>query len=269
MLRTAEQANGQLQYTIIKSLETLETTQSNMDKTAQRLSTSEPLNRELQNNLVKSVNIIEMAQSKLLASEQLNCKLQVRLDESTKKLDESTKKLDESTKKLLASEQLITRLEGSLLVAETSLSAAAFMARYSDYCMESIRTLQNKSGLKFKKWIQLEDAVISEIHEFTRDTMNGIHSVPLALRPAHTTLDPICIAAGSTVDVASAQIMFYKSRCNEVHSGLFFMEATQKNVKGRHNISDLHSVVPAQYNIYANAIEAAVREYAARFAIVL
>lgn len=65
MLRTAEQANGQLQYTIIKSLETLETTQSNMEKTAQRLATSETLNRELQNNLVKSANIIEMAQSKL------------------------------------------------------------------------------------------------------------------------------------------------------------------------------------------------------------
>lgn len=97
--------------------------------------------------------------------------------------------------------------------------------------------------------------------------MNGIHSVPLALRPAHTTLDPICISAGSTVDVASAQII--KSRCNEMYSALFFMEATQKNVKGGHNISDLHSVVPAQYNIYANAIEAAVREYAARFAIVL
>jgi hypothetical protein len=176
--------------------------------------------------------------------------------------------LDANTKTLFAAEQLIARLEGSLLVAETSLSPAAFMARYSDYCMESIPTLQNKSGLKFKNWIQLEDALISKIHEFTRDTMSGILTVPLALRPAHTTLDPICIAAGSTVDVASAQLTFYKSRCNEVYSGLHFMEAAQKNVKVRHNISDLHSV-PAQYNIYANAIDAAVQEYAAWFAIVL
>jgi hypothetical protein len=64
-LRTAEQVNGKLQYTIIKSLETFETAQSNRDKTAQRLATSETLNRELQNNLVKSINIIETAQSKL------------------------------------------------------------------------------------------------------------------------------------------------------------------------------------------------------------
>lgn len=82
-------------------------------------------------------------------------------------------------------------------------------------------------------------------------------------------------AAGSTVELMS-QIMFYKSRCNEmqrdafIRSGrLHFMESAQKNMKVRYNISELHSVVPAQYNIYAHAIEAAVREYAARFSIVL
>jgi DNA repair ATPase RecN len=84
-LRTAEQVNGKLQHTIIKSLETFETAQSNMDKTAQRLATSETLNRELQNNLIKSINIIETAQSKLnelsdhiARSEKLNSKLQVK-----------------------------------------------------------------------------------------------------------------------------------------------------------------------------------------------
>lgn len=75
--------------------------------------------------------------------------------------------------------------------------------------------------------------------------MNGILTGPLALRPAHTTLDPICIVAGSTVGVASAKMMFYKSQCNEARSGLDFMKAAQKNVKIRHNISDLHPVVPA------------------------
>jgi hypothetical protein len=63
---------------------------------------------------------------------------------------------------------------------DSCLSAASSMARYSDYCMESICTLQNKSGTKFKNWIQLEDALISEIHKFTRDTMNSILTVPLA-----------------------------------------------------------------------------------------